>query len=1507
MSIKDLKAEFERRGLYSSLNEHDNCGMGFVANISGKKTHDIVRDAIQSLVHMEHRGAVGADPKTGDGAGVMVQIPHDFFVKELKALGVSLPKEGEYGVGMLFLPKNEPKSEETLLKIFEKNCKRAGLKILGYRNVPTDNSDLGIASGKSEPIVRQVFLVLDTGDKAKLEMELFLTRRRTELEIVKTKIDFKEDFYFCSLSSKTIVYKGMLLSAQVEEYYPDLKDEDFKTAIALVHSRFSTNTLPSWKLAQPFRFLCHNGEINTIIGNRKWMRARESTMDHDAFKEELKDLYPVTTSDLSDTASLDNGMEFFANMGREIPHVLMMMIPEVWQTKPEMPQEKKDFYEFHATMMEPWDGPAAVVITDGRYVGATLDRNGLRPSRYIKTKSGKLIVASEVGTVDVEPDDIEESGRLKPGMMLLLDTKEGKIIDDAELKHEYASAKPYGEWINKHRKMISDFPKGNEEAFISGDDLFTQQRMFGYTDEDKVVVLKEMAETAKEPIGSMGNDTPLSVLSNNPKMFFTYFKQLFAQVTNPPIDPIRERVVMSLTNYLGQERNILKPTELNARRIRIDSPILTREDFHRLEKLDGDFKSKKLSILFDAKEGSMEKALESLCKNAIKAIEDGYDILILSDKGACDKKAAIPSLLAVSAVHIYTVRAGNRKRASLILETAEAREVAHFAVLSGFGVDAVYPYLAYSTINEMVLEGELDVQITSEEAILNYIKSCDDGLLKIFSKMGISTFQSYQGAQIFEAIGLKMEFVNKYFEGIQSRIEGIGIKEVERETLERHRSVSKKISSIGNLLLVGGEYQWRRHGEIHLWNPETIFNMHMAIRTQSFEHWNKFCELVDNQDKKHVTIRSLLNFKKVKSIPIEEVESAASIVKRFCVSAMSFGAISKEAHESLAIAMNRLGAMANSGEGGEDPIRFKPYPNGDLARTTCKQVASGRFGVSSYYLVNGDEMQIKMAQGAKPGEGGHLPGHKVDDVIAAVRNSTPGVSLISPPPHHDIYSIEDLAQLIFDLKNVNPGGRVSVKLVSEIGVGTIASGVAKGHADMILISGADGGTGASPQSSIKHAGLPWELGISETHQSLILNELRSRVSLQVDGQLRTGRDVVMGALLGAEEFGFGTAALISVGCVMMRKCQKNVCPVGVATQRPELREKFLGHVEHAVNYFMFVAEDVRRYMASLGIKTFNELIGRTDLLEMKDLSWHYKAKGVDLSKILYRPNIKDQKDVYKTTSQDHGIDKILDRELIKLAAPALENKTKVSHDLRIMNINRSAATMLSGLISKKYEKKGLPEDTITFNFEGYAGQSFGGFLVNGVTLNLTGQANDYVGKGMSGGRIVIKPNEKSDFDPSKNIMAGNTILYGATGGELFIRGVAGERFAVRNSGTNAVVEGLGDHGCEYMTGGRVVVIGETGVNFAAGMSGGIAYVYDKISKFDIRVNKDMVELEKLESSDESTIKDLLLKHVKYTSSPVAKEILDNWDASKRNFIKVMPVEYKRVLSELAAIERAKGA
>ncbi len=1500
--------EFQNKGMYIPETEHDACGMGFVADISGRKSHQILKEALEVLVHMEHRGAIGADPKTGDGAGVLTQIPHEFFVKVLKPLNIELPVPGEYGVGMIFLPKGNEKNQKKLLNIFEKNCKKAHLEILGYRDVPTDNSDLGEGSLSLEPDIKQVFVkIKKPGKKDKLDIKLYLTRRRTEIQTAKSNIPMKDDFYFASFASSTIVYKGMLLAEQVEKYYLDLQDQDYKVAIATMHSRFATNVLPKWKLAQPFRYLSHNGEINTVIGNRKWLRARESAFKHPEFGQDLKDVYPVTSSEVSDTASLDNAMEFFGYMGREIPHVLMMMIPEVWEGKDFISEEKKAFYEYHAMLMEPWDGPAAIVSTDGVQVGAVLDRNGLRPSRYIITKSGKLIVSSEVGALNIDPADIKKSGRLQPGMMLLLDTKEGRIIEDNEIKNDFATRHTYKEWLNKHKKTLDDFTRGKEKEFEKGDELFYLQRVFGYTDEDKTVILKDMIEMGKEPIGSMGNDTPLSVLSNKPKLLFTYFKQLFAQVTNPPIDPIRESCVMSLVNFLGQERNILFPDEYNARRIKIQRPVLTKKEFHKIEAFDSDFKSKTLSVLFKAQNNSLEKAVEKLCTDAIKAINDGYDIIILSDRGVSKEMAAIPALLAVSAVHIYTVRAGIRKRASIILESAEIREVDHYAVLAGFGCDAVYPYLAYATVESMIEEGEIDVTLTKEQGINNYIKAIDAGLLKIFSKMGISTFQSYQAAQIFEPIGLKMEFVEKYFEGVKSRIGGIGIEELEQETLMRHNQAYLPTNTFVNILDWGGEYQWKRHGEYHLWNPETIFHMQQAIRTPSVEHWDKFSELINNQKGKHVTLRSLLKFKKAKPVPIDEVEPASEIVKRFCVSAMSFGSISKEAHETMVIAMNKLGAMSNSGEGGEDPIRFKPYPNGDFARSTVKQVASGRFGVTSHYLVNGTEMQIKMAQGAKPGEGGHLPGHKVNEVIASVRNSMPGVSLISPPPHHDIYSIEDLAQLIYDLKNVNPDNRVSVKLVSEIGVGTIAAGVAKGHADMILISGYDGGTGASPQSSIKHAGLPWELGISETHQVLIMNKLRSRVRLQVDGQLRTGRDVVIGAMLGAEEFGFGTASLIAVGCVMMRKCQKNLCPVGIATQRPELRKKFAGNVDHVVNYFMFVAEEARKIMGELGIRKFDELIGRTDLLELKDTSWHFKAKGIDLSRILYMPEVKSHEEQYCNISQDHGLEHVLDRKLIKLAQPAIQRKEKVNLDFEIKNINRATGTMLGGEISKKHGKQGLPEETITVNFEGYAGQSFGAFLVNGITFNLHGQANDYVGKGMSGGRIVIRPHEKTEIVAEENIIVGNTLLYGATGGEVFIRGVAGERFAVRNSGCYAVVEGIGDHGCEYMTGGRVVILGNTGINFGAGMSGGIAYVLDENGDFKSKVNKEMIDFEELSAGDEKLIIEMIEKHYKYTKSDLAKRVLSNQTDFIKKFVKIMPIEYKRVLEERETIERAKGA
>jgi len=1490
----DLQKRF---GLYEPRYEHDSCGVGFVCDISGSRSNEIIKQGIEVLKRLSHRGATGADPNTGDGAGILIQIPHEFLDSAAKKQHIKLPPQGRYGTGLIFLP--QVTKERSFCKhTIERAVRAEGQKVLGWRKVPVDDSGIGETAKRTQPVIEQVFIESCQGDQLAFERKLYIIRKQIEKAVKSSRLKQRSFFYITNLSSRTISYKGLLKPDQVDSYFLDLRDPSLKSAICMVHSRYSTNTFPTWDLAQPFRFIAHNGEINTLRGNINWMRAREGQMISEVFGKDIKKLIPVIVEGGSDSATIDNVFELLVMSGRPLTHAMMMLIPQAWEHNEHMSKELKDFYKFNACFMEPWDGPAAMAFTDGHCVGALLDRNGLRPARYIVTKTGTVVMASEVGVIDIAPDQIAKSGRLEPGKMLFIDTHEARIINDSEIKDTVAASKPYSKWLKDGMLELDDLPRVSTFEHQS-DDLVSLLKVFNYSREDLKFILKPMAEKGKEPVGSMGNDTPHAVLSNKPQLLFTYFKQLFAQVTNPPIDPIREEIVMSMESYLGAQENLLSESDKHCRKLRMKDPIITDANLERIRTINKKgFRSKTISLLFKAKDkASFQASLNWICAEAEKSIVSGNTFVILSDRGVNSTFAALPSLLSVAAVHHHLIRKGLRTGASIILESAEPREVHHFALLFGYGVDAVNPYLAYEAVSSMALNG--DITLDPKTSIENYRKALRIGIEKILSKMGISTLNSYRGAQIFEALGLDGKFAGKYFEGTVSRIGGAGISEIAEETIIRHRAAYADKAINNNDLSTGGLYQWKRDGESHLWNPESIAALQDSVRNNDPKKFREFSRLINDQSKNPTTLRSLLKFetKKVRPIPLEQVEPVESILKRFAVGAMSYGSISGKAHETIAIAMNRIGGKSNTGEGGEDPSRFLPMPNGDLKRSAIKQVASGRFGVTTNYLVNADEIQIKMAQGAKPGEGGQLPGHKVSEMIAKTRCTTPGVTLISPPPHHDIYSIEDLAQLIFDLKNTNPKARISVKLVSEIGVGTVAAGVAKGHADMILISGGDGGTGASPLSSIKHAGLPWELGLSETHQTLILNGLRSRVRLQTDGQMRTGRDVAIAAMLGAEEFGFCTAVLVSLGCVMLRHCHLNNCSVGVATQDEELSCRFTGKPEHIINFLKFVAEELREIMASLGIKTLNDLVGRSDLLAMDRSIAPWKAKELDLSRMLFAPKLSDRGDGYCTQDQSHNIEKVLDRKLIKIASDALEKARPVKSEIFINNTNRTTGAMLSGELCRRYGEKGLPEDTISFKFSGVAGQSFGAWLARGITFELEGMANDYVGKGMSGGKVIIYPAKGTGFDPASNVIIGNTTFYGAISGEAYISGTAGERFCIRNSGLSAVVEGVGDHGCEYMTGGRVVVLGPTGRNFAAGMSGGIAYVYDEHGEFAGKCNMSMVELEKPDSKDRAIIKNMLMKHHKYTKSVTAKVILDDLEREIRRFVKVMPTEYKRVLEE----------
>jgi glutamate synthase (NADPH) large chain len=1498
------------QGLYDPSQEHDACGVGFVVDMRGRKSAKIVKNALQVLLNLEHRGAVGCEINTGDGAGILIQVPHKFLAGQCDRLGIKLPPPGHYGVGSVFLP-TEHDSRVGCERLFEQAVREEGQLLLGWRDVPTDNSMLGPTAVKSQPVIRQIFIgrgaSIET-DEA-FERKLYVIRRRVRQAVRRSEFPERAHFYVPSLSARTLVYKGMLMCDQLPKFFTDLQSDDMESALGLVHSRFSTNTFPSWSRAHPYRMVAHNGEINTLRGNVNWMHARESMFQSKIFGDDLKKCLPVIDADGSDSGKFDNVLELLVLAGRSLPHAMMMMIPEPWSNHESMPQSRKDFYNFHGCLMEPWDGPAAVAFTDGIRIGATLDRNGLRPNRYYVTKDGLVVMASEVGVLDIPSDQIVQKGRLQPGRMFLVDTSQGRIIGDDEIKQEIANAHPYGVWLKENMITLGDLPKPPVVIEPDHETVRRRQEAFGYTTEDMKVLMGPMATDGVEATGSMGTDTPIAVLSNKPQLLFNYFKQLFAQVTNPPVDAIREEIIMAVDTAIGPEGNLLEPTPESARQIELPTPVLRNEELEKLRNLGQSgsdpaashgFKSVTLPMLFDVKAGGrgLEAAVKELRAAASQAIADGNNIIIISDRGHDQDRAPIPSLLAVAAVQHHLLREGTRTRVGLVIESGEPREVHHYALLLGYGASAINPYLAFETIHDMIRQGLLPGG-DADRAEQKYVKAVNKGIVKVCSKMGISTIQSYHGAQVFEAIGLNGPFVEEYFTWTASRIGGIGIDEVAEEVRRRHERAFPERPMPSPTLEPGGQYQYRRNGEYHLFNPESIHKLQYACRTGTYSVFKEYSRLIDDQATNLATLRGLMRLKSDrKPVPIDEVESVDTIVKRFKTGAMSYGSISSEAHETLAIAMNRIGGKSNTGEGGEDPKRFTKDANGDSRRSAIKQVASGRFGVTSQYLLSADEIQIKMAQGAKPGEGGQLPGSKVYPWIAKVRFSTPGVGLISPPPHHDIYSIEDLAQLIHDLKNANPRARISVKLVAEVGVGTIAAGVAKAHADLVLISGYDGGTGASPLTSIKHAGAPWELGLAETHQVLVLNNLRSRIVVETDGQMKTGRDVIIATLLGAEEYGFSTAPLVTVGCILMRVCHLNTCPVGVATQDPKLRKKFNGDPNSVVNFMKFVAQEARELMAQLGYRTINEMIGHTECLEMKPAVEHWKAKGLDFSKILYQPSAGPEVGRYKTLSQDHGLEASLDmREILPLCQPAIDHGTKVEATLKIRNVNRVAGTITGSEITRKYGPEGLPPGTIRLTFKGSAGQSFSAFVPRGMTMILEGDANDYVGKGLSGGTVVVYPPKDAIFAAEENILIGNVALYGATSGEAFFRGVAGERFAVRNSGASTVVEGVGDHGCEYMTGGRVVVLGPTGRNFAAGMSGGVAYVLDdERASFATRCNKEMVGLGKIDDPAEiQDVRALISRHAELTGSRRAQEILAAWTQVLPSFVRVMPHDYKRVL------------
>jgi len=1526
-------------GLFDPTLEKDSCGVGFIADIKGRKSHKIIEDALTILLNLEHRGAVGADPRAGDGAGILVQTPHKFLAKKAAALGIKLPAPGHYAVGVLFMPHDADWRRE-IMDTYAAAAAQDGMAVLGWRDVPTNNSTLGESVKPTEPVHMQVFIARNPKGTSEEEFErrLYILRKTISSTLYGRRARNTSNYYPVSISCRTLIYKGMFLADQLGTYYPDLHDPDFESALALVHQRFSTNTFPTWSLAHPYRMIAHNGEINTLRGNNNWMAARQASVSSPKFGADINKLWPISYEGQSDTACFDNALEFLTMGGYSLAHAMMMMIPEAWAGNPLMSEERRAFYEYNAALMEPWDGPAAIAFTNGRQIGATLDRNGLRPARYLVTRDDRIIMASEMGVLPVPEQDIIVKWRLQPGKMLLVDLDEGRLIPDEELKAQLARSHPYQEWLERTQIVLENLPPAPEAAPISNLSLLDRQQLFGYTQEDLKLLMTPMATTGEEPVGSMGNDTPISALSDRPKLLFTYFKQNFAQVTNPPIDPIREELVMSLVSIIGPRPNLFDlEGSSRKKRLEVHQPILTNANLEKIRSISdlGDhFRSLTLDATWPAESGAagMETAIDELCDGAEAAVRDGVNIIILSDRRAGADRIPIPSLLACAAVHHHLIREGLRTSVGLVVESAEPREVHHFCCLAGYGAEAINPYLAFETLVEM--KGELPQKLDDKEIIKRYIKSIDKGLLKVMSKMGISTYQSYCGAQIFDAVGLKSDFVAKYFTGTATRIEGVGLAEIAEEAVRRHRDAFGDAPIYRSMLDVGGEYALRVRGEEHIWNAGTVSALQHAVRGNSYEKYRQFARQINEQSQHLYTIRGLFRIKSAEEngcrpVPLEEVEPAKNIVRRFSTGAMSFGSISREAHTTLAIAMNRIGGKSNTGEGGEEADRFKPLPNGDSMRSAIKQVASGRFGVTAEYLVNSDVMQIKIAQGAKPGEGGQLPGHKVDKIIAKVRHSTPGVGLISPPPHHDIYSIEDLAQLIFDLKNVNPQGDVSVKLVSEVGVGTVAAGVSKARSDHVTIAGFEGGTGASPLTSIKHAGSPWEIGLAETHQTLVANRLRGRIAVQVDGGIRTGRDVVVGALLGADEFGFATAPLIAAGCVMMRKCHLNTCPVGVATQDPVLRKRFRGQPEHIINYFFFVAEEVRELMAELGFRTFNEMIGQMQMLDRRELIAHAKATGLDFSKLFMKPDVPASVAIFNCERQDHKIRDVLDRKLIAKSQAALEGREPVRMAFPIKNTDRTAGAMLSGEVAKRYGHEGLPPDTIVARFAGTAGQSFGAFLARGVTFELEGDANDYLGKGVSGGRIVVRPPANAGIVPERSIIVGNTVLYGAIAGECYFRGMAGERFAVRNSGAIAVVEGAGDHCCEYMTGGVVVVLGPTGRNFAAGMSGGIAYVLDEDGSFSSRCNLAMVDLEPmpeeedinakvfhhardleahglvdimsdLSSFDGHRLHHLITRHARFTGSAVAAKILNDWAGWYPKFRKIMPVEYRRALNELKA-------
>ena len=1507
----------EKQGLYDPAFEKDSCGVGFVAHIKGKPSHQIVNDAEIMLQRMEHRGGCGCEPTTGDGAGILTGIPHDFCVKVArKDLGVDLPAAGLYSAGNVFLPTDEHQRQHCIREV-ERIIAEQGQTCLGWREVPidTDGADIGPTARLAQPVIMQLYIAANGVEGRDFDRQLYIIRKKsTHLLRYDKSLSQRKTFFICSLSPRIIIYKGMLNALQVKNFYLDLQDTDYASHIAMVHSRFSTNTFPSWDRAQPNRYMSHNGEINTLLGNRNWMTARQGMVASDAFDCEIDELFPIAENDCSDSGNFDNVLEFLLMSGRSLQEAVMLMVPEAWQSDKNMDRAKKDFYRFNSTMMEPWDGPASIAFTDGKYIGAVLDRNGLRPSRYYLTHDDRVIMASEVGVVDVAPEDVKFKGRLQPGKMFLIDFDKGELIPDEVLKKDFSTRRPYGEWLRNQEILLSELHTDQEAHGFNPDSIIPRMKAFGYTVETMQFMLLPLVRELRDPVGSMGNDSALACLSDKPRMVYDYFKQLFAQVTNPAIDSIREEVVMSLECYIGPEDNLLDVSEHHANRLRVPHPILTNEELAAIKHMNHrGWKTRTIDITYDRSEGAagLARRLDAICAEASEAIREGYSLIILSDRNISAQRVPVSALLATGAVHHHLVRNQERTQLGIVLETGEAREVHHHCLLIGYGADAINPYLAFEALFQSQREGMLDEQGYSDEDIVAaYRKGVAKGMLKVMAKIGISTLHSYKGAQIFEAVGLGEEVIDRCFKGTASRIKGVNLEVLADESLRRHEKAYPTRDLVRLPVLDNpGDFHWRKGGELHMWNPQTISNIQLAARTNSREAYRQFAKVSDDDSTRRATLRGLLRFRDGANggpVPLDEVEPAQEIVKRFVTGAMSFGSISPESHETLAVAMNRLGGKSNTGEGGEDEARFTPDANGDSRRSAIKQVASGRFGVTNWYLTNADEIQIKVAQGAKPGEGGELPGGKVDVNIARLRHSTPGVGLISPPPHHDIYSIEDLAQLIHDLKNSNPSARISVKLVAEIGVGTIASGVAQAFSDHIVIAGHDGGTGASPLTSVKHAGLPWELGVAETHQTLVMNDLRSRVVVQTDGQLKTGRDITIAALLGAEEFGFSTAPLITLGCIMMRKCHLNTCPVGIATQDKELRKKFKGKPEHVVNYLFMVAEDMREHMAELGFRTVNEMIGRVDVLEPNVAIDHWKEKGIDLSALL-TPAKKPHDDVqvYMCRKQDHGLDKALDNEIIRQARPAIENGDRVDIELPVVNTNRVVGTMLSHELAKAHKGKPLPDNTVHIKLNGSAGQSLGAFLYQGVNIELEGDANDYVAKGLSGGRVIVYPPKNCTYNPEENILIGNTVLYGATSGEAYFRGIAAERFCVRNSGASTVVEGVGDHGCEYMTGGRVVVLGKTGRNFAAGMSGGVAYIWDRDKSFAPLCNMGMVELEQLvDDEDIVELKQLIENHQRYTGSTVAKQALDNWDETVKQFVKVMPTDYKRVLQEMKQAERA---